>query len=620
VLLIPPSGVQNPGVITYAEVASGGPESFDPQIDNEGVGMGVIVNVFQTLVQYNGSSTDTFIPYLASALPTQENGGISPDYTTYTFQIRNDQYFSNGDPITAYDVWFSMARCVAFTSGTPGTADYLLVQFLIPGVQNGTASVYTNNTWAAASQTVTYDNATNTVTFHFNRPMPPTVVFQILASADGMAIVDSRYASSHGAGFNEANWSSYENQANSGSYNTAMQWNPIGSGPFMIQTYTPGQSVGLIPNPHYGGIPGIPKQNMTAVIDWIKIPDTAMLMLQDGTADAIADLPSSDFLSVQKLQSQGLVSIYNFRTFTLAYYNFNIQVDKDLEATQFGTGFNEPSNYFADLPTRLAWINAYDYAGYLNNILGNAKYGTTFGSAYQGFIPTGMIYSVPSDQLGGVPSQNLAAARGNFSISAWANQKITIPIIVAVGDEVNLAGAEQWAGTLAQISNGNITAKVIQVTWGQMIADTAQDMDPMGVSYDGYFPDYPDPSDAAFELVQQGGFYPSGNNWLVSYFADLPPVTPDDMVHVNGSTYTQSQVYDWINGNLSLGAGSIDPAVRAEAYEIATKLTLAMGLYVNIYQIQQLLYFRSWLKGYEMQENPISGASWNLLYYWLTKE
>src|SRR5208337_5417660 len=120
------------------------------------------------------------MPVLAAALPTQENGGISPDYRTYTFQIRNDQYFSNGDPVTAYDVWFTFARCIAFAGGSPGPGDYVVAQYLIPGVQNGTANVYTNNTWTAATQSVTYDNASNTVTFHFNRPMPPTLVFQVL--------------------------------------------------------------------------------------------------------------------------------------------------------------------------------------------------------------------------------------------------------------------------------------------------------------------------------------------------------------------------------------------------------------------------------------------------------
>jgi ABC-type transport system substrate-binding protein len=615
-LLTTGSGVQNPGVITTAEVQPGGPYSWDPQIDYDSVGDEELYNIFQTLVQYNGSSTFSFIPDLAAALPTQANGRISADYKTYTFQIRNDQYFSNGDPATAYDVWFSFARGMAFAGGSPGTPDWIQAQFLIPGVQNGTASVYTNNTWTAATQSVTYNNGTNTVTFHFNRPVPETIVFQVLAG-----IVDAGYAWSVGSGFNEANWDGYKNQANSGSYNTQMQWTPVGSGPFMVQTFTPGQSVELVPNPHYGGVPGIPKQTTTVVVNWVKTPDTAILMLQDGQADSIATLPPSDFPAVQKLQSEWLVNIYNFPTLSLDFYTFNIKIDKDLEATQFGTGFDEPSNYFADLPTRLAWISAYDYVGYLNNILGNAKYGTTFGSPCQGFLPSGMIYSVPYDQLGGTPIQSLADAKGNFSISAWADQKITVPIAETVGDTVNIAGAEEWAGILSQISGGNITAKVVQVTYSQEIADTAQDSDPMGVSWEGNSPDFPDPSDYAATMLQVGGYYASGNNWLVPYFTALAPSTSADVVHVNGTTFSQDQVYGWISGNLTLGAGSVDPAVRQRAYAIATKLAIDLGLYAYVYQARQLLYFRSWLKGYEMQENPIVGGGYDpdLLFYWLVK-
>jgi len=318
-LLTTTSGVQNPGVITSAEVYPGGPYSWDPQVDYDVLSYEELCVIFQTLVAYNGSSTVSFIPYLAAALPTRDNGGISSDYMTYTFQIRNDQYFSNGDPVTAYDVWFSIARDMAFAAGSPGTAGWVLGQFLIPGVQNGTASVYTDNTWAVATSAVTYDNATNTVTFHFNRPMIPTIVFQVLADNQGASIVDPLYAWSVGAGFNQANWDSYKNQANAGSYNTLMQWSPVGSGPFMVRTFTPGQSVELVPNPHYGGVPGILKQNTTVVVDWVKTADTALLMLQDGQADTVSGLPPSDFPAVQKLQSQGLVNIYNFRGLALYF-------------------------------------------------------------------------------------------------------------------------------------------------------------------------------------------------------------------------------------------------------------------------------------------------------------
>jgi len=184
---------------------------------------------------------------------------------------------------------------------------------------------------------------------------------------------------------------------------------------------------------------------------------------------------------------------------------------------------------------------------------------------------------------------------------------------------VNLAAAEEWAGVLAQISNGNIDAKVVQLSETLETADTAQDLDPMPLQYTYWTSDYPDPADNVNNMYLQGGYYGSGQNWLVSYFASLPPVTPNDVVHVNGTTYSQAQVYTWMNGNITLADTSLDPAVRQEAYKIATALAIDMGLYVYVYQAQQLWYFRSWLKGYEMQENQILGGDRILLYYWLSK-
>jgi hypothetical protein len=186
---------------------------------------------------------------------------------------------------------------------------------------------------------------------------------------------------------------------------------------------------------------------------------------------------------------------------------------------------------------------------------------------------------------------------------------------------VNLAGAEEWAGTLAEISNGNIQAKVFPLTSTLVYGPyMAQGANPMAVSFQGWSPDYPDASDYGFPFYGDGGFLTSGDNLGVSTFASTSPQTANDVVHVNGTTYTQDKVYAWMTGNITLGSASINPAVRQRAYETATKLGIDMGLYVYIYQTRAFWFFRSWLKGYEMQENPIIGGSWDLVFYWLTKD
>lgn len=612
-------GITNPNVITSVEVTPGGPFSLDPAIGADIISLEVEANLYQTVVFYNGSSTTSFLPVLAAQLPSRQNGGISSDYTTYNFTIRNDQYFSNGDQVNAYDVWFSFARGMAFVGGSPGTNNWIPDQYLVPGVQNGTANLYTDNSWSAMTSSLRYNNKTNTVAFHFNRPMQPAVVFQVLSAPTSASVVDAKYAVSVGAGFSESSWDSFKNQGNEGDYNVQLQWSPIGSGPYSVGTFVPGQSIELVPNPHYGGVLGIPKVSKTVIIDWVKSPDIALLMLKDGQADTVTHLPPSDFPSVQQLQSQGTVKIYNFPSQGTYQYNFNILINKQLEASQFGSSYNEPSNYFSDLPTRYAWINAWNYDGFINNILGNQKYGTTFGQKYVGAIPPGMIYYVPPSELGGLPSQNLQAAQANFSRSAWHDMKITIPVVVLTGDPVSLAGVEEWAQTLNQISGGNLTAVPVQIPFSQFFGDMVPGQDPMPVDWDNYVPDYPNPVDAVSILYQQGGFDPNGMNWFVSNFTSLPPSNVANLVRINGSSYTQGQVYSWLNGNASLAATSQDPAVIARSYKITEVLAVKLGLFVYYYLQESFLYWRSWLGGSETQTSPMFGANGVLLYYWITK-
>jgi peptide/nickel transport system substrate-binding protein len=55
-----------------------------------------------------GDPTGDFHPGLAQELPSQDNGGISRDMRTWTIHLRPRLEWSNGDPLTAADVAFSL--------------------------------------------------------------------------------------------------------------------------------------------------------------------------------------------------------------------------------------------------------------------------------------------------------------------------------------------------------------------------------------------------------------------------------------------------------------------------------------------------------------------------------
>jgi len=145
---------------------------------------------------------------------------------------------------------------------------------------------------------VTYDNATDTVTFHLPKPTSPEALFTALSMTLGGAVLDAKWHEQVGDGINftglynhnmtqlaEAFYQ-YEQTCSEGSYNTEVQWPPPTAGftgPYYIAAYTPGQSVVLKPNPYWpNNITYIPRPNTTVIIYWVKDPQTAYEMFASG--------------------------------------------------------------------------------------------------------------------------------------------------------------------------------------------------------------------------------------------------------------------------------------------------------------------------------------------------
>ena len=75
------------------------------------------------------------IPLVASEVPTVRNGGISENGLTYTFKIKDDLIWSDGQPLTANDFVFSFKRILSpdlagpyssFFSAITGGEEYMM--------------------------------------------------------------------------------------------------------------------------------------------------------------------------------------------------------------------------------------------------------------------------------------------------------------------------------------------------------------------------------------------------------------------------------------------------------------------------------------------------------------
>jgi peptide/nickel transport system substrate-binding protein len=153
-IVTPPTTDPHPGKLIVYELAPGGAGGEDPQVDYETVGFEVIMNVYQSLITYNGSKAlDTpngFIPVIASCVPgsatcgsqfPSEPGGAGEvnlvDGYNYTFVIGSSSQFYDPSTGAHWGVWpsdvlFTYAEDLAMASDGEATPSWILGQALLP--------------------------------------------------------------------------------------------------------------------------------------------------------------------------------------------------------------------------------------------------------------------------------------------------------------------------------------------------------------------------------------------------------------------------------------------------------------------------------------------------------
>jgi ABC-type transport system substrate-binding protein len=612
--------VPNPSVINVAQWTGGSvPYSFDPAVESSvGLfGWEVVGNIFSTLLAYNGSSTTDFIPMAATQVPSLSNGQISSDYMTYTFQIRPNLRFSNGDPLTAYDVWYSTIRTTLFVGGVPATGDWVLVQYLVPGANAGVPIMADTEDIAhykAIVNAVTYSYSSNTVTFRLVRPLIPQRFFEAIASYPG--ILDSRWLQQVGAGitFTPAGFYAYQSQGNAGGYNLKVQYIPVASGPYAIQNYAVGQSITLVPNPGFPGVPGIPVVHNTVVIQYAMEAHTAYELWRSCQADIVTWIigsgsPNDIYLPLLKQQvANGQAALYQFPMLAPQFYPFNIDINETAMKTVFGAQYHVPHDYFANLKVRKAFAYAFNYTRYYDEIQGNRKYGVNLGDPYAGALVPGEPYHVPVGELQNVPMYNLTYAKELLQESGEYDIPVTIPFVAWTGDVIDQMAGEMWAAALHSI-DPNIVMTPVYVPYLTLLVDYGIPGFPTPIYYGVWTANYPYPSDPVAGVYKQGGHYTAVDGWSV----DLNSTGHGD----------QAAMYAEMNSLIAEADSTTNATLAAQDYKQVEQIAIDLYMYVYTSVFSQFWAVKSYMTGYQGQisdqMNPLFGGIEDGHYYWWVK-
>lgn len=209
--------------------------AFDPQIISDTPTVSMAWAIYDSLVRYDADLNVQ--PQLAH---TWE---VSDDQLTWTFNLNEGVTFWDGTPLTADDVVFTMDRLRAEETGATYRTNYLVID------------------------TVTaVDDLT--VTFETSEPFPDLLTN---LTGTGGAVLSRVYTEQY----------------------TVEEYGltPLGSGPFMIEEWVPGEHCTLVVNPNYwGDLPGAER------IIYRPVPEasTRTAMMLAGEADIVVKLSPED--------------------------------------------------------------------------------------------------------------------------------------------------------------------------------------------------------------------------------------------------------------------------------------------------------------------------------------
>lgn len=216
--------------------------TMDPAMADNNIDLWLLNNLFDQLVRLNPQD-NTFEPGLAISWTA------SDDLKTYTFTLRDGVVFSDGTPLKASDVKWSLDR-----ARDPQRASFF--SFSLSPIESIDAP----------------DD--KTVVIHLT---DPSVAILAPLAMFNASIVPQAYFEQVGA--------------------DAFASAPIGTGPYVLKEWDKGTSVLLEANPNYWE-PGLP---LTRQIEFVSVPDdnTRILQLQSGEIDAMEYVPLNRVAELQ---------------------------------------------------------------------------------------------------------------------------------------------------------------------------------------------------------------------------------------------------------------------------------------------------------------------------------
>jgi peptide/nickel transport system substrate-binding protein len=491
-----PAAAKGGGTLVYAmpfEV-----KTFDPHRENEETATIVVGNVYDTLVQLDPADPTKAVPRLATQWTSGNNN------TQYTLTLRPDAVFSNGDPVTADDVKFSLDRLWNLQASP---------SFILEGTR---------------SVDVLDPQHVRIVLEKPDAAFIPKLAFTMVA------IVDSKVAKQNGA-------LSDKSAAEKDTAEDFFNKNSIGSGAFVLASYTPDSDVVLKRNPRYWGDGPFVDQ---LIIKSVPESTTQRQLLEKGDIDIAANI---DFKTAEDLQrgAEGVKTQFvpSINTIYMFLTN-NPQVSEPISHRE----------------VRQAIQRSLDYDGLLALAGGHGRRPPTT-------IPLGLLGADSVQPI----NQNLDEAKKLLAQAGYANG-FQVDVQYPDTTRYNLSWTALMTKIQADLARVGITLNLQPVQSGIFLDAYRAGKLPLGASF--WSPDYVDPDDYV------GPFWSSQVNFLPKRFGP----------------YKNEQIDTLVQESLA----ETDRQKRIDIYRRLQELFLQDANLFTLLQPDSVLAYRDRADGYQL--------------------
>lgn len=277
------------------------PKTFNPTLVSDETSSRFLAYAFDGLIDTDGVNFK-ITPALA------ESWTISPDGKTYTFKLRKGLRWQDGQPLTADDVVFTWMTVLPNPDIPWDARDVIKIDGKLPVVTE-----------------------VDPLTVKFT--LPHTFAPFMRSGVGAVPILPKHI------------WGPWMKKGPDGKLIANTKWTVtsdvktiIGSGPFMFESYTPGERITFKRNPYYYRVNKY-KQPLPYLdrlsIPFLKSVDTAILKFKAGETDAQA-LPGKDIAYLMPFRHEGNFTIYNSGpNFMTSYLTFNLNPGKNKAGKPF---------------------------------------------------------------------------------------------------------------------------------------------------------------------------------------------------------------------------------------------------------------------------------------------